>query len=161
MERAGAVVLFLLVTCFACAAQTPEPRSMTIFGTLQSGVDVTISWPWGPSIQEYAAKHPGAAQPAQVAGHPIPNCAWINRIYAWHRNAHETDYIMVGKLDVAGFGGDYVTPGMAYGNSATDSGWFPPDARPSFNPGDELHIHATGKGSIVYATIYYTPHPCP
>jgi hypothetical protein len=30
-----------------------------------------------------------------------------------------------------------------------------------FKPGDELHIHATGVGSIVFATIYYTPHPCP
>lgn len=82
-------------------------------------------------------------------------------VYAWHRGATGDDYVMLGKLDAAGFGGDYVTPGMAYGNSAIDSGWIPSDARPLFRPGDELHIHASGVGSIAYATIYYTPQPCP
>jgi hypothetical protein len=135
---------------------------MTISGIVQNGGDVVISWPWGPAIQAYAAAHPGAAQPAELgSGYPIQQCAWINRVYAWHRGASGDDYVMLGKLDTAGFGGDFVTPGMAYGNSAIDSGWIPSDARPLFKPGDELHIHASGVGSIAYATIYYTPQPCP
>jgi hypothetical protein len=82
-------------------------------------------------------------------------------VFTHGRGASGDDYVMVGKLDTAGFGGDFVTPGMAYGNSAIDSGWIPSDARPLFKPGDELHVHASGVGSIAYATIYYTPHPCP
>jgi hypothetical protein len=82
--RAGTIAsLLLLVVGCPAYAQTPEPKSMTIFATIGSGGgDMTISWPWGSSIQEYAKIHPGSAQPAQVASHPIPDCAWINRVYA-------------------------------------------------------------------------------
>lgn len=138
------------------------PKSFTFYGALPSGTggDYVISWPWSNGMDVYVSHcSVPCAGPASIgAGYP-PNpyadCFYITRVVTWNTSGAN---IMVGKLDVNGYGGDYLTP--AYLPGFSDSGWYPERSTPLFKPVDELHIHTTGPGSVAYATIFYTPTSC-
>lgn len=137
------------------------PGSFTIFANVSGSGDLVVSYPFGPAIQKFVAGG-GIAFPARIGASARllgePNDFVITRVAAWHEGASGSNYIMVGKLDVVGFGGDYLTPTIAYGSEKADSGWFPKELRPLFLPGDELHIHVTGAG-VAFATIYVLVKP--
>lgn len=143
------------------SAEMYRPYSFTFYGVIPSNAvgDFTISWPWTMNMHKYNTACGGTCAGAALNGAgaaPGPNqCFYITRVFTW--NTAGTP-IMVGKLDVKGYGGDYITPGQL--NGVGDSGWYPPDLRPLFRPGDELHIHTTGSGNVALATIFYILADC-
>ncbi len=66
---------------------------------------------------------------------------------------------VIGKLDVAGTGGDYISPRLLHVGSERQT--FLPGREPIFRAGDELHLHFGGacsedaRGFNAFATIYY------
>ena len=153
-----AILAALLLSCAGASAD-----SFTFWGRVSSSstYDFTISWPWTNHMASYVAACGGTCADAGRLGagvSPGPEeCFYITRATAWLSDT--TKPVMIGKLDVNGTGGDYITPAQTL--YVSDSGWFPPDARPLFKPGDELHIHTTGPGTVALATIFFLKVPCP
>lgn len=163
----GVFISIALLTCLLAtpASSTyphPKPTSFTFYGVVNpnSTTDYTISWPWSAGMSNYNAVCGGTCAGAGQIGagespNPLTECFYITRVFTWNNTGSP---IMVGKLDVNGYGGDYLTPGQLLG--VGDSGWYPENSRPLFKPGDELHIHTTTPGTVALATIFYIKTNC-
>ncbi len=94
------------------------------------------------------------------AGGPMPALYTIGMVEIYHDvtspNTQAT-YALVGKADLDGTGGDYISPAV-FGR-ARDRLTFLPGYEPVFRGRDELHIHTTcplGAGvHSIWVTVYY------
>ena len=163
MKKVALALLFLIATTLAAAA---DSFSFTGFiDCPSSGADVVISWPGGDvdARRQY--------QEAKVGTVGAGNAPTRNFIIVGVEVSHQqysgtnpTYYTLVGKFDVAGTGGDYISSRL-YGQGSAGPLIFPPDLRPMFKfnsalqyGGDQLHIHTSGCGLAV-ATIFYILAP--
>ena len=90
-----------------------------------------------------------------AGGDPPPEYV-IGHVEIFHNTSDPGAYAVVGKADLDGSGGDYVSP-LVIGVSSPRDRSFAPGYEPVFKGRDELHIHAAcGRGThSITVTIYY------
>jgi hypothetical protein len=155
MARSSA---FIAVCVCSALASPAVADSFTLFGIVPCPIapttaDSVVAWPgqYVGSASRYQKTY--AASIGAMSSKGMPASFVITATEVTREGGDPNTYLVLGKLDVTGSGGDYISPRF-YGNGTSTQTAFPAETRPVFLPGDELHLHTNGCG-LAIATIYY------